>query len=223
MEIKTTMQQVFECFCTEYDVRDFMKTPFFYDGHVYATDGIIAVRAKIDDCDFKVQNNPEIKYPNVSHVFNDLHYTKCNQKVYESTAHLEQYKTADEEIEVGQNVECKVCDGEGEVTWEFERYEKEDECPACFGTGLSEQTKMKKTGFKTYGSQIVHIHNAYVRLSYFAKIVKAAEKMEHELFITAYNQSNNPIFFRFGSAEAVLMPIMYDEYNEDEVIDLLPF
>lgn len=223
METKTAMQEVFQYFCTDYDVRDFMKTPFYSDRYVYATDGIIAVRVKEGDCDFKVENNPEIKYPDVSLVFNDLHYEKCRQRVHETTSHLEQYKTADEEIETGQDVECKVCDGEGEVLWEFDRYEKEDKCPVCFGTGFSEQTKMKKTGFKTYDSQVVHIHNAYVRLSYLAKIVLAAEKMKEPLFITAYNKSNNPIFFQFGSIEAVLMPIMYDQSYGDEVIDLLPF
>ena len=223
MKTKTTLQEVFESFCTDYDVRDFMKTPFIYDGYVYATDGIIAVRLRQNECDFMVENSPEIKYPNIGHVFNDLWCIKCNQKVYESMSHLEQYKTADEEIEVGEHVECKVCDGEGEVTWNFYVYEKEDECPACFGSGYSDLPKTKKTGFKTWGSQIVLVRNAYLRLSYFAKILQAAEKMKEELFITAYNQSNSPVFFRFGSLEAVLMPVLRDEYNEDEVINLLPF
>lgn len=54
----------------------------------------------------------------------------------------------DEIDSIGKYIECKECDGTGEVEWEYQHWTKGFDCPVCHGTGYSQMPREKATGKK---------------------------------------------------------------------------
>lgn len=81
---------------------------------------------------------------------------------------MDECPKVDEEIVIQDAVECKECDGSGEVYWEYtdnsgHTHEHLDECPVCDGTGEIEHEKTKKTGKKILKSEaVINVGNAYI-------------------------------------------------------------
>ena len=42
---------------------------------------------------------------------------------------------------VGENIKCEECDGEGTVMWKYNTYEREYDCPVCYGSGYSSEER----------------------------------------------------------------------------------
>ncbi len=124
----------------------------------------------------------------------------------------------EEEIVIQDAVECRECNGTGEVTWEYtdshgHTHEHEFDCPTCDGKGEIEPEKTKKTGkFITEEYAIINIGNAYF---YAYNIVKLKFAMDF-LGITSVELTYNPEkagneFVLSEDVRIRLMPMLYDD------------
>lgn len=80
---------------------------------------------------------------------------------------------------------CKACDGDGVVEYEFyfkKRYDIEEECPVCKGTG--EFDTKKPIGTYEYPEQLVKAFNKYYMLDRFYKIMKILQYINYTGYLT---------------------------------------
>ena len=54
----------------------------------------------------------------------------------------------DEMITVGEDVDCKECNGDGRVDWEYRHWTRAFECPVCDGSGYMSLSKSEPSGRK---------------------------------------------------------------------------
>ena len=126
---------------------------------------------------------------------------------------LDECPKVDEEIIVHEAVECKDCDGSGEVYWEYtdnhlRTHERLFDCPVCNGTGEIVPEKTKKTGKKRAEEKaIINVGNAYI---FAYNIYKLKFAMDF-LCITSVELAYNP---ERGASEFVI--------DEDIRIELSP-
>ena len=100
--------------------------------------------------------------------------------------------------------ECEYCNGEGQVTWEFEHFSKEDVCPHCKGYG----------GFENKNLMVPdpNKHFAIAGLNFtqkqFDKIIHVMKTWGREKTVLLTN-SENPYaaaFAKIGNYEILIMP-----------------
>ena len=151
------------------DEKTKLTKPFKNGNTIFATDGhsLIYTSAK-NYFGFFVEND---KTPDCSKFL-----IEPNCKHHIPITDLSEFKTEDEFEEVGENIECKVCDGFGEVEWEFDRYTKKDDCPACDGSGYSRETQKIPTGNKTFGITYVKIKDVTFRIFEINRLFETAKK-----------------------------------------------
>lgn len=195
-------------FCDKTHIKEELTKPFFNTRYneVWSTDGHILIRIKperlVGEYPKEKLGLPALECP-------------CKKKVTIEALNkaLEECPKVDEEIVIQDAVECKECDGSGEVYWEYtdntgHTHEHLDECPVCDGTGEIEHEKTKKTGKKRAEEKaIINVGNAYI-FAYNAYKLKFAMDF---LGITSIELAYNP---ERGASEFVI--------DEDMRIELSP-
>lgn len=130
------------------------------------------------------------------------------KRIILSDTDFEKYKT-DQEFEViGEDIECKECDGQGLVVWTYKHHEADHECPVCEGDGLEQRKRSKATGRNAVPKYeyIAQIGDAKFDLYYINKVIKAAEILEQPAYVTTIPESpGSPISFKIGEHEVILM------------------
>lgn len=128
------------------DGREMLQNPFIQDGYVYASNGHIMIRVKDDS----LLDNPmygEQSKPQSSHLFDGME--DAGTITISDILELKNKVELIDELELdGENVKCDECDGWGEVEWEYDRWTKDFDCPACDGTGYSDKEIYNPTGRK---------------------------------------------------------------------------
>lgn len=191
-------------------MRPNLEKIFRIDEWVYSTDGMILIRTKYENCDFVVES-PE-NAPRCEEVI-----PKVNKKseLIINKSDFDKLITEDEYEEA--EIDCKVCDGHGEVEWEFERWTREDDCPNCDGSGYEDSRK--KTGNKTFKSfQLVKLGNAYFDISKFYKIVLVSDALNEPVFLISSNIETSANLLKVGNFEIVIMSVIYKEDSSYEVV-----
>jgi hypothetical protein len=212
LKTESSLSDVFYLFCHNYDpTQPVMKTPFEINGYIYATDGHALIRCKKSDCDFEIENahtppNCEavIPTPNTNTVLN------IDKSVFE------QYKTADEYESIGEDRECSICKGRGEVTWKFDCYTKEYDCPVCSGSGLEAESRSVETGRKTIGNFRVKLNETYLRMDLFYRLVRAQDVLGGDITLLFQSTPTSAVLFKVGFCEILVMPCPLGEYEEVE-------
>ncbi len=218
MEINTItiLNEIFNSFVSKDMFKPVLNKPFEINDKIYATDSYSLIRINKKDCDFTVQ--PVDSAPDCEAV---IPIENMNQLLTIDKDFFEQYKTEDELTEIGENVECKICDGFGEVEWEFQHYTELFDCPVCKGECYTERIKSIKTGNKTFGKNLVKIKDAYLDIKRFYQILEVKEKLGESLYLIHQSTPSKPLLFRVGICEIVIMPYMYnDNYDTKTIIDL---
>ena len=159
MKIKNEAE-LLDMFCDKSGLRSY---PFFNPRYneVWSTNGYVVIRI-----------NPEIlvgEYIKESLPMPNLEYP-CEKTVTIEALNkaLEACPLVDEEVVIQDAVECKECDGTGEVYWEYtdnhlHTHERLMDCPICDGTGEMEHEKTKKTGKKVIANDaVVGVGSAYI-------------------------------------------------------------
>ena len=149
---------VFSLFCGTDNIRPDMHKPFELKGKIYATDSITLIRCDKSYCDFEI-NNPETP-PDCERIMPD---ENCNKVLNIDKSIFDKYKNEPMYKYIGKDVECATCHGQGEVDWEFERHTKTFDCPACMGSGLSEEKKSVKIEEKKFMLLVTYVIYLIIR------------------------------------------------------------
>lgn len=110
---------------------------------------------------------------------------------------LNECPKVDEEIIVQDAIECKECDGSGEVYWEYtdnhgHTHEYLHDCPICDGTGELEPEKTKKTGKQIIKEDaVINIGNAYFFAKNICKLKSAMDFLDITSVELIYNHYRN--------------------------------
>lgn len=106
--------------------------------------------------------------------------------------------------------DCKECDGDGQVEWQYGRCVKMDDCPVCNGAGGYE----KRTGrmVEEYDDVLLNFFGTVYAVELFGPLFKAAQMLSQPIYCARTNQPQK-LNFRIGEDfYAVIMPL---EYNRD--------
>ena len=110
----------------------------FYDGeYANASNSIVAVR-------WLDSTAPSPKAPNLKALFK----AKTNSHFFDR---IDYDVWLNALPKVVSEYDCAVCEGHGQVTWQFDIYNKEDDCPECNGKGsVKDSSKIipQKTPYK---------------------------------------------------------------------------
>ena len=119
--------------------------PYLKDGYVHATDGYKIIRIKADTLNGKYEptDKMRLEWPD-----ENCDYLTTDKEIEKALASVPQ---VEEEIKIGDDIDCPECDGTGKVYWEytdrhFETHQSEFDCPVCGGDGYAEKARTKKTG-----------------------------------------------------------------------------
>ena len=188
MKIKNEAE-LLSMFCDKSYSNPLRSNPFFNMkcNEVWSTDGYILIRIK-----------PERlvgEYPNGDLNFPTLE-CPCKKKITIEAINkaLNECPKVDEEVIIEDAIECKECDGSGEVYWEYtdnhlHTHECLSYCPICHGTGELEPEKTKKTGKQiTKEDAVINIGNAY----FFAKNIRKLKSAMDHLGVTDAELLFNP-------------------------------
>lgn len=140
----------------------------YYAPQVWATNSQILIIA-MKDCLTGEYPKDKIQMPDLEE--RNFHSVVTKQALQDALGKCEQ---VEEEVEIGKYKDCDECCGRGEVEWEYMdkhkiiHYEYHD-CPACDGTGHSEEPVKRKTG-----KMIVNPRN-YVRIDAMAANVSEVQ------------------------------------------------
>ena len=213
------MEEIFRLFCAENELREVMKNPFHDENgrSVTATNGYCLIRCDKELVDFEVNNT--FKAYNSDEVFQPFNLSKVIN-IDESV--FEPYKTTKEFKRVGEDVVCRECKGEGEVMWEYERWEREFECPLCEGSGCESEKKSVPTGRMIVGfNQIIKFGDAYFNYGVFSKLIEAQKLIGSEIVLLNTPIAQKAACFKIGVYEILIMPTIKSDDNDDEkIIDL---
>lgn len=209
----TMLGDVFSLFCSDDELRPAMMKPFLQNGKVYATDPWTVIFANQNDIDFDYTNEYLEKAPNVEKVIPMPNTSKIlNVKIED----FEKYKTEDEYEDTGEDIECKTCDGTGEVEWEFEMWTKDFDCPKCDGTGYSEEKKQRKTGNKTFGVYRVKMGEIYFDMKKFYRLLQVQNLLGCEIELIHSSSPTSIHCFNVGICTVCLMPCPLDRDDDCE-------
>lgn len=170
MKIKNEAE-LLSIFCDESYSNPLRHSPFFNTKYneVWSTDGYSLIRVKperlIGEYPKGELNLPPLECP-------------CKKKITIEAINkaLGECPKVDEEIITQDAIECKECDGSGEVYWEYtdnngHTHERLYDCPICDGTGELEHEKTKKTGKQIIKEDaVINIGNGYFRAKNIQKL-----------------------------------------------------
>jgi hypothetical protein len=212
----TLLSDIFNIFVSNDTMRPVLTKPFEFNNKIYATDAHVLIRINKSDCDFNVEPQPNA--PNCESVTPN---ENMNLLLSVNKTQFEEYKTEDEMVDVGEDIDCDTCDGDGEVEWEFEHYTNYFDCPVCDGSGYKETSTEIKTGNKTYGNILIKIKDSYLHISKFSKLLEVQEKLNESIYLTHLSTPNKAVLFKVGICDVLIMPVMVSAYDtEEKVIDL---
>jgi len=174
-----------------------MSKPWFKDGHIYATDGYIAVRVKADTGPIAETDTPKVA---------TLPWPKGD----------EVWSSWPEVIPLPGKVECPKCKGDGQISEKMDCEEcngtgwhrcsgcgHEHECCACDGEG-----KRGNICPQCHGSGKIKSPDTYRQVGpavIYAKYDMLIRALPNVEFVMP-TAKDKPIQFRFDSGEGLIMP-----------------
>ena len=215
MKIKNEAE-LLSMFCDKSHSNPLRHDPFFNTKYneVWSTDGYSLIRVKperlIGEYPKGGLNLPPLEWP-------------CKKKITIEAINkaLDECPKVDEEIITQDAIECKECDGSGEVYWEYtdndgHTHERLYDCPICDGTGELEHEKTKKTGGQIIQEYaVINIGNGY----FCAKNIQKLKSAMNFLAITSveliFNHYRNASEFVVDEDICIeLAPMMFDHTCE---------
>jgi hypothetical protein len=208
--------EVLNSFCAIDKYRDWMTKPFKIGDKVYSTDAyFLAIMdlEKFPNIDFEEFPPSKLKGILPEGRNSDLKINVAEiQSIFKKAPHQDCYDTE------GVDIDCKECDGEGEVEWEYDSYTRDMDCPVCEGggrTSLSKEIKNGKTRIEDH--LFITIGNSRFYANKFQKLINSAIKLEStEITLTYQHDSAHGSLFKIGDLEVILMPCRVND--SDNVI-----
>lgn len=223
MKIKNEAE-LLSTFCNKNEFRQLLRTPFLNTKYneVWSTNGHALIRIKSESLVGEYPKG-ELTLPALE--------CPCKKKIAIEAINkaLNECPKVDEEIIVHEAVECKDCDGSGEVYWEYtdnhgHTHEHLDDCPVCDGTGEIEHEKTKKTGKKVIAEKaIINVGNAYIFAYNIYKLKSAMDFLDITSVELAYNPERGASEFVIDEDIRIeLSPMLFDHTCEcDAKLELI--
>lgn len=211
MKIKNETE-LLSMFCDKSYSDSLRSNPFFNTKYneVWSTDGSILIRVKPERLVGEYPKG-ELSLPHLER--------PCKKKITIEAINkaLSECPKVDEEIIIQEAIECKECDGSGEVYWEYTdnncyTHEHLDECPVCNGTGELEPEKTKKTGSQIIKEDaVINISIAYFSCKNICKLKSAMDFLNIASVELTYNHYRNASEFVIDEDIRIeLAPILSD-------------
>lgn len=223
MKIKNEAE-LLNMFCDKSYSNPLRSNPFFNTKYneVWSTDGHVLIRIKPERLVGEYPKG-EFKLPPLE--------CPCKKKITIDAINkaLNECPKVDEEIVIQDAVECKECDGSGEVYWEYtdnnaHTHEHLDDCPVCDGTGEITPEKTKKTGKKVIAEKaIINVGNAYIFAYNIYKLKFAMDFLDITSVELAYNHERGASEFVIDEDIRIeLSPMLFDHTCEcDAKLELI--
>ena len=193
----------------ENDMRPDMAAPYLKNGYVCATEGHIMIRIKAETLNGEYN---EIDSLNI-----DLPADNCNFIIglHDIKTAIASIPQVEEKEKVGKDIECKECDGAGEVEWEYRdkswRYHhKYLDCPKCQGDGCISRVKYKKTGrMIPDGDCPIRIRRIVIKVEFLEILGRAMEIIGVDKVRCVHQEPTQPCIFRVDdNIEIIIMPYL---------------
>lgn len=218
-----TIDELLQLFVGDDDRRPKFLRPWREGAYVFASDTYILIRVKeeLTDADYPSYGDGKT---------NSLFPTCPTTGILTSeklAAVISNAPLTDEEMEIGEDVECEECNGEGTVTWEYKDWRKEFDCPCCDGTGYSERVRYKRTGNKVIAyDAAVKINGTGHKEATFGAgfldlildVMKYFDRSEVPVTLTGSREV--ALFHITEDVDIILMP--YTAHTQYETISLIP-
>ena len=202
--------ELFKMFCGNDEIRPAMLLPFEWNGKICATDAHKLIRCDKAFLEFELTNphkglNTDAAIPKIT----------CNRIVANKLEDFEVFKTADELVKNGKDIECVECDGDGEVEWEYGRHTKTDECPVCDGSGYSSESRLVPNGKKTFEKDAyLTIDGVFFNVNIFIVVFEAQKIIGEDIISLNKVEKNKPALFKIGNYELLIMPVNNNEEDK---------
>lgn len=201
--------------------RDLSK-PFINSGHYVASDASILIALPTDKAvidEIKESENT----PNVSRVLN---YKEDQNRTFDIKQLMKSIiiEEIDEEIYVGEDVECDECEATGWVEWHYDSksgrtYDDNHDCPVCDGSGLSERAKKIKTGKSIANPrQRLILFDTILAYKYIKTLSEACEIIGTDQVTKVCGTARTGSVFKVGDFTIIIMPIVEDGYFKHQDI-----
>jgi hypothetical protein len=201
--------------------KEWMKAPFTYKNYVMATNGHIMCRIPEtlpEDKYVELIEGKTVKYPEEA---NTNIVLDVNYLLYK----LSDLPRIDEYDYIGQDVDCKCCEGSGLVDFKFEYkgkcYTESFDCPICKGDGLEEKIRSIPNGNKIIDKDeyICKIGIYHYSCYYISLIVKVAHSLELKEILLSHQKSENGLsVFKIGKVVEVLLMSMIINNDKHKLV-----
>lgn len=213
----SALSDLFALFVSENKARPSLLSPFEVNGKVYATNGHTMIRCDKMHCDFEITNKERL-FDNLLFIESFIPIVNNNLTLDIDKSLFDSYEKVDEEIDIGEDIECDLCDGTGEVEWEFDIHTKTDACPVCGGDGKEAVAKFVKTGKKTYKDLKIKLGDAYFNADNFYKLIQVSDALSGDIILLSQISPTSGNLFRIGFCEILLMPIRMTRVDSSDSI-----
>lgn len=174
--------------------REAMQTPFVSDGYVCATETHRLILFKPEIC---TGNYNSIKTPHVKNILKP-HNINITLTLEQLKKAIDRVPQVAEIVTISPAVECKDCDGEGFVYWEYEDlsriiHRKYLQCPICHGSGNSTKAVTKPTGRMVPSPEgVIGIYENRFRVEQLSKLCEAMDLLglDKVKYVASHNGPN---------------------------------
>jgi len=214
--------EILNLFCGKAAYRKWMEVPFCIDNLAIATDTFELVffdkyllKTEISPVDW---DKPE----NILRVITKDRNVNFKLDIEQIERALKYGMRVDVLKAVGEDIECKECDGQGEVLWTYEHWQKEFDCPNCDGTGFQSTSKKVPTGELELDPKMqVRIKECRFSLSTINRLMKVKNMLgEDEITLVYQKRDNTKCIFNIGSVEIICMSLRFVDNDEDVILRL---
>jgi|TARA_Y100000310_G_C20704425_1_gene834088 hypothetical protein len=209
MELKKQeVNELLQSYCSTEPYREWMTQPFIIDDLAIATDAHLLITIPKKYCSIEV-NLPKEKHQSVLTVIPKETYPIISIEIDLLNEIIDAIPIVDEYLNAETNKTCKTCDGDGNVEWVFEGYDKIDECPVCDGEGVLSSEKLVKTGYKIKDfSGFFDIKGCRIQSKHLYKIVSTANRINCKTIHLVYFENyNKAILLKLDEVKILVMPV----------------
>lgn len=120
----------------------------------------------------------------------------------------------DEMITVGEDVECRECDGTGSVDWEYRHWIEPFDCPVCNGSGYMSRVKSEPSGRKVINPEAtVRLGLLSFRASFLKLLLEAMRYCDcAECTVTFGGSTAATLFNLTDEIDIIIMPVYTEKW-----------
>jgi hypothetical protein len=220
--VNPLLGNVFSLFTGFDKYRPVFDNPFEQNGRIYATDAHVLIRIDKSKIQYDNEKILKVEQPNCEAIVPEKN---CDEIVTVNAELFEQYKTEDELVKQGEDVECGLCNGEGTMTADYHYkgkwYKSEHECPVCDGSGYEEEGNLVRTGNKTFKNGVrVKFNGCLYEIHRFYKLIEVQKLTGGEIRLLHKPEKYKAPLFSIGDFEIIIMPSSACESDCEAILNV---